>query len=70
MNYFIVILCSRYFVGIIDFLSRFKTWKKKSIKQVLLLLKLSLFSSAAHFFKSFLWTDEELSTVPAHYYAK
>ncbi len=43
-----------YSVGIIDFLSRYQTWKKKT----------------AHFFKSFLWNDEELSTVNSAFYAK
>jgi hypothetical protein len=43
-----------YTVGIIDFLSRWTTWKKQ----------------AAHFFKSFLWEDKTLSTVSQDYYAK
>lgn len=42
-----------FFVGIIDFLSRYQTMKKQT----------------AHFFKSFLWKDETLSTVPSDYYA-
>ncbi len=41
-------------IGIIDFLSRYQTWKKKT----------------AHFFKSFLWPDDQLSTVNSGYYAE
>lgn len=41
-------------VGIIDFLSRYQTFKKK----------------AAHFIKSFRWKDEELSTVNAPFYSQ
>jgi len=43
-----------YTIGIIDFLSQYQTWKKQT----------------AHFFKSFLWSDEELSTVNSKYYAE
>jgi hypothetical protein len=42
-----------FFIGIIDFLSRYGTLAKKG----------------AHFFKRFLWTNAELSTVNAKYYA-
>jgi hypothetical protein len=43
-----------YTVGIIDFLSRYRVWKKQT----------------AHFFKSFLWTDAELSTVNSTFYSQ
>jgi len=43
-----------YTVGIIDFLSRYQTFKKQT----------------AHFFKSFLWTDDELSTVNSEFYSR
>jgi len=41
-----------YRIGVIDFLATFKNWKKRS----------------ANFFKTFLWKEETLSTVPSQFY--